>query len=61
MVAGLLERAHKPTPELNLKVAEGDNGYFVLCYYNLDLECEERLERPDVRVCAHCSIHATTS
>jgi hypothetical protein len=60
-VAGLLEREHKTTPELNLKVAMEENGYFVLCYYDLDSECEQQLERPDVRVCAHCSAHAITS
>ncbi len=60
-MTGLLERAQKTTPELNLKVAEGANGYFVLCYYNLDVECEERLERPDVRVCVHCNAKATPS
>jgi hypothetical protein len=60
-VAGLLERDHKATPELNLKVATGENGYFVLCYYDLNSECEERLERPDVRVCAHCRAHVISS
>lgn len=60
-MAGLLERDHKATPELNLKVATGENGYFVLCYYDLNSECEERLERPDVRVCAHCRAHVISS
>ena len=44
----------KKTPEMNLKVGMTENQYFVLCYYDLDSECERRLEQPDTNSCAHC-------
>lgn len=44
----------KKTPGMNLKVKIADNRYFVLCYYDLDSECEQRLEQPDVNNCTQC-------
>jgi hypothetical protein len=44
----------KTTPEMNLKVEMTENQYFVLCYYDLDSECEQRLKQPDANNCAHC-------
>jgi len=44
----------KKTPEMNLKVGMTENQYFVLCYYDLDSECDRRLEQPDTNSCAHC-------
>jgi len=44
----------KTTPEMNLKVEMTENQYFVLCNYDLDSECEQRLEQPDTNSCAHC-------
>jgi hypothetical protein len=44
----------KKTPEMNLKVEMTENRYFVLCYYDLDWECEQRLEQPDANSCAQC-------
>ena len=45
----------KKTPDNeNLKVLMMENRYFVLCYYDLDSECEQRLEQPDPNSCAQC-------
>ena len=44
----------KKTTEMNLKVEMTDNRYFVLCYYDLDSECGQRLEHPDPNSCAQC-------
>lgn len=42
------------TPEMNLKVEMAENRYFVLCHYDLDSECEKRLEQPDANNCVQC-------
>jgi len=44
----------KKTPEMNIKVEMTENRHFVLCYYDLDSECEQRLEQPDPNSCAQC-------
>ena len=45
----------KKTPGIkNLKVLMTENQHFVLCYYDLDSECEQRLEQPDSNSCAQC-------